>query len=97
MTKEQPANSKRCSRRKRSGGLPVAPKNGPCNGWGKRTIAANDWGGELNGEFRNWGHVGLTLEDGRGIHAWDKVRIDDYSAVAALSVPPGSTPLRYRG
>ena len=56
-----------------------------------------DWEGELCGEFRNWGHVGLMLDGGQVIHAWDKVRIDDYTAIADLSVPPGSTPLRYRG
>ena len=56
-----------------------------------------DWEGSLNGEFRNWGHVGLMLADGNVIHAWDKVRIDDYSSIADLPVPPGSSPLRYRG
>ena len=26
----------------------------------------------------NWGHCGIALGDRRVIHAWDKVRIDDY-------------------
>ncbi len=56
-----------------------------------------DWEGLLNGELRNWGHVGLSLADGNVIHAWDKVRIDAFSNIVNLSVPPGSGPLRYRG
>ena len=28
----------------------------------------------------NWGHCGIGLGDGRVIHAWDMVRIDDYLA-----------------
>jgi len=56
-----------------------------------------DWEGSLNEEFRNWGHVGLALADGKVIHAWDKVRIDDYTAIVNLSIPPGSSSLRYRG
>lgn len=72
-----------------AGNADMAP---PCG-----ALVFYDWEGELCGEFRNWGHVGLMLEDGQAIHAWDKVRIDDYTAIADLSVPPGSTPLRYRG
>jgi len=56
-----------------------------------------DWEGELNGEIRNWGHVGLAFDKGKVIHAWDKVRIDDYTVISSLAVPPGSSPLRYRG
>lgn len=33
----------------------------------------------------DWGHCGIALEDGKVIHAWDKVRIDDYLAVEELS------------
>ena len=29
----------------------------------------------------NWGHCGVSLGDGRVIHAWDMVRIDDYLAI----------------
>jgi len=56
-----------------------------------------DCEGSLNGEFRNWGHVGLMLDDGKVIHAWDKVRIDDYSDIVQLTVPSGSSLLHYRG
>ena len=33
----------------------------------------------------DWGHCGLALEDGNVIHAWDRVRIDPYREVEALS------------
>ncbi len=56
-----------------------------------------DWEGPLHGKVRNWGHVGLALEDGKILHAWDRVRIDDCRAVEKLPVPPDSSPLRYRG
>lgn len=49
------------------------------------------------GEYRNWGHVGLSLGDGRVIHAWDRVRIDDYHAVELLPGAPGWTSPRYTG
>lgn len=33
----------------------------------------------------DWGHCGIALEDGKVIHAWNKVRIDDYLAIEELS------------
>jgi len=33
----------------------------------------------------NWGHCGISLGDGNVIHSWDRVRIDDYKAIEALS------------
>jgi hypothetical protein len=45
--------------------------------------------GEIGGIYRNWGHVGLSLGDGRVIHAWGRVRIDPYSAVEKLENAPG--------
>jgi len=40
----------------------------------------------------NWGHVGLSLGDGRVIHAWDVVRIDDYLAIEQLTALSGDHP-----
>ena len=48
-----------------------------------------DCSGELKGETRNWGHIGLSLGDGQVIHAWDVVRIDPIQGVEALDPPPG--------
>jgi len=53
--------------------------------------------GELFGERRDWGHVGLSLGDGRIVHAWDRVRIDDHRDLEALTPPPGWEPLRWVG
>ena len=56
-----------------------------------------DCAGPLNGEERNWGHMGLSLGDGRLVHAWDRVRVDDLRAVEQLAPPPGWTPPVYTG
>ena len=40
----------------------------------------------------NWGHCGISLGDGRVIHAWDKVRIDDYLAIEKLTALTGDHP-----
>ena len=40
----------------------------------------------------NWGHCGIALGDGRVIHAWDKVRIDDYRAIEKLTALTGDHP-----
>lgn len=45
--------------------------------------------GTLKGEYRNWGHVGLSLGDGRVIHAWDQVRIDHFLGIEKLPPGPG--------
>jgi len=29
-----------------------------------------NWYGTIDGEYRNWGHVGLSLGDGQMVHAW---------------------------
>ena len=44
----------------------------------------------------NWGHCGVSLGDGRVIHAWDKVRIDDYLAIEKLTALTGDHP-KYLG
>lgn len=53
--------------------------------------------GRVNGELKDWGHVGLCLGDGQVIHAWNTVRIDDYLAVQDLEPAPTWTPPRYIG
>lgn len=40
----------------------------------------------------NWGHCGISLGDGRIIHAWDKVRIDDYRAIEQMTALTGNHP-----
>lgn len=52
-------------------------------------FAFYDTVGELYGERRNWGHVGLCVGDGRVVHAWDQVRIDHYLEIEHLVGPPG--------
>lgn len=44
----------------------------------------------------NWGHCGIALEDGQVIHAWDRVRIDDYPAIEKLTALTGDHP-KYLG
>ena len=44
----------------------------------------------------NWGHCGISLGDGRVIHAWDKVRIDDYLDIEKLTAMTGDLP-KYLG
>jgi cell wall-associated NlpC family hydrolase len=56
-----------------------------------------DWWGAINGVEQNWGHVGLSLGDGRIIHALAEVRIDDIADVATLLPPNEAHPSRYIG
>lgn len=53
--------------------------------------------GTLKGKYRDWGHVGLSLGDGKVIHAWDRVRIDDVRGVEELVPAPGFEKPRYIG
>jgi uncharacterized SAM-binding protein YcdF (DUF218 family) len=52
-----------------------------------------DWQGTIKGETRNWGHMGLALGDGRVIHAWNVVRVDDLHEVERLLSPAGGQPV----
>lgn len=53
--------------------------------------------GDINGEEKDWGHVGISLGDGSVIHSWGAVRIDEYRAIEDLqSTPELHTPI-YRG
>jgi hypothetical protein len=60
-------------------------------------LACYDCWGEIGGERRNWGHVGLALGDGRVVHAWGAVRVDGYLAIQDLANAPGWTAPRYIG
>ena len=40
----------------------------------------------------NWGHCGISLGDGKIIHAWDVVRIDDYLEIEHLTALTGDHP-----
>jgi hypothetical protein len=53
--------------------------------------------GELFGVRRDWGHVGISLGDGRVVHAWDRVRIDEHRALEALAPAAGWGVLRWVG
>ena len=44
----------------------------------------------------NWGHCGISLGDGKVIHAWDVVRIDDYLELEKMTAVSGDHP-RYIG
>ena len=48
-----------------------------------------DCAGPIGAETRAWGHVGLSLGDGRLVHAWDRVRVDAIGAIHALPLSPG--------
>ena len=56
-----------------------------------------DCWGELRGERRNWGHVGIALNGGMVIHAWDVVRVDSLGGITRLKPPPGWTAPTYVG
>lgn len=45
--------------------------------------------GAILGRRRDWGHVGLSVGEGAVIHAWDRVRLDDYLAIPTLAPAPG--------
>jgi hypothetical protein len=56
-----------------------------------------DCSGPIKDEYKNWGHVGLHIGDGKVIHAWDRVRMDDYLDVQSLSSAPGWSKPQYLG
>ena len=49
------------------------------------------------GEVHDWGHCWLCIGEGKVIHAWDKIRVDDYIALEQLSPASGWTPPKYIG
>ena len=53
--------------------------------------------GAIDGAYQNWGHVGLHIGEGKVIHAWNTVRIDDYLDVQNLSPALGWTQPQFIG
>jgi hypothetical protein len=53
--------------------------------------------GYVNDTHQHWGHVGVSLGDGRVVHGWSAVRIDEYRAIEQLTPPPHWTPPVYIG
>jgi hypothetical protein len=61
------------------------------------TLVFYDCWGTLEGEYRNWGHVGLSIGNGDVIHAFGKVRVDNYLDIQDLSPGTGWTKSEYIG
>ena len=53
--------------------------------------------GPADGAWRDWGHVGIALGDGRVAHAWDEVRVDEATQIEALPPVSGWTSARLIG
>ena len=53
--------------------------------------------GQADGKRVNWGHCGLCIGEGKVIHAWDRIRTDNYLALETLQPAPGWTAPRYLG
>lgn len=53
--------------------------------------------GLVDGQLRDWGHVGLCDAEGRVYHAWDQVRWDPYLDVQQLTPAPTWDAPRYVG
>ncbi|HNW81783.1 MAG TPA: CHAP domain-containing protein [bacterium] len=47
-----------------------------------------DSSGNINGIYKNWGHVGICIGDGKIVHTWNVIREDNYLDVQNLK--PGS-------
>jgi hypothetical protein len=58
----------------------------------KGAYVCYDCWGSIESEYRNLGHIGLSTGDGRVIHAWSRVRIDDYLAIQDLDAPGWTKP-----
>jgi len=56
-----------------------------------------DCWGTINGKYRNWGHVGISIGEGKIIHAWDTVRMDNCLEVQNLKAAEGWTSPQYIG
>jgi len=63
----------------------------------KGTFVFYDCIGVIEGERKNWGHVGLSIGDGEVIHAWDRVKIDKYLDIERLNSGPGWEKPKYIG
>lgn len=61
------------------------------------TLVFYDCYGTIEGEYRNWGHVGISLGDGNVVHSWKEVRVDPFMDIEKLKPAEGWTPPRYIG
>ncbi len=58
----------------------------------KGSFVFYDFMGPGNGGLENLGHCGISLEDGKVIHAWNEVRIDRYLDIENMSSINGDKP-----
>lgn len=59
----------------------------------KGAFAFYDATGMIHGEMKNWGHVALCIGNNQVVHAWDKVRIEDYLLENICPSPGWSKPV----
>ncbi len=52
--------------------------------------------GVLDGQRRNWGHIGLCIGNGQVVHSWGTIRADDFRGIERLEARGWSQP-RYIG
>lgn len=53
--------------------------------------------GEIDGVYKNYGHVGLCIGNGNIVHTWNCIRIDKYMDIEKLEGAPGWTKPKYIG
>lgn len=75
------------------GTQPYQPSHPPRPG----SLVFYDTEGPTSEGWRDWGHVGIALGDGRVVHAWSQVRVDAAEDVQTLRPPDGWTAPRLRG
>lgn len=63
----------------------------------KGSFVFYDCYGNIGGVYKNWGHVGLAMDGGNVIHAWDKVRVDNYLDIQNSKTAPGWSNPKYLG
>lgn len=56
-----------------------------------------DSSGMIFNEYKNYGHVGIHIGNGDVIHAWDRIRVDNYLDIQNLSTAPGWTSPKFIG
>ena len=78
---------------KQYGPEPYLPDAPPVSG----SLVFYECEGPADGAWRTWGHVGMALGDGRVVHAWDEVRVDDATAIEGLPPRAGWSPARLLG
>jgi cell wall-associated NlpC family hydrolase len=63
----------------------------------KGSFVFYDCSGKVQDEMKYWGHVGLCIGNGEVIHAWDRVRINNYLEIQELTPVPGWTNPKFIG